>query len=1209
MESSLLQIPSISYNMFKLSLALVFLHLTTILCQYEFNYTVYDTIGTEVFANTTTEILIYKTSQQDCRLFIFENGSLRFRSDYDFNQQFNKLDFSCHFVGNFSLLLYFYVRVIDTNDHAPVFYRTTYQLYVDEQFGTAMKTVEIPLPFATDPDYAPFDIQRYDLTGDSINFEYFTFVREDLTLVNKRAIDRENRSSFYFNISATDGGTPPRMSPVIPFTLIVNDVNDNSPQFLPHQKYFSLPEDQPPGLSIGRFSAYDIDLGSNRKIRYLLSVLRAFKGSEELDSDEFSSPFFINVSSSEVWLSGELDFETYDRLQFTIEAIDLGQTPRWNTSVIIVTVTDVFDTPPQLRLTNFIDNVLQINENEGSRHGVVLSFIYFNPRLPDNATANLTLITSYEEGLFSIQNLNDRPEWSLHFNSKLDRETQFMYEIYFRLEVYDNITTQTLKNVTIIVLDYNDNPPRILDPPTECVSFPEDTSYKVLYTLNATDNDLEESAVVSYSILDAHGYESHFRIDSMSGLVELIAPLDYEEVNTLGVILAATDAGTPSLTSTVILNLCPENINDSPITFDTTFLLFPVNSPLHGKLTTIQATDGDDTSQPIFYYLDPVPDERFVLNTETGELFLTVCLTHELTIERTFHASHCASPVDRSVLCELVTTQINISVIDRQPLLELSSYTVCLANDTQENTTLSLLSNYGTSFNTTDLTFSTNGSSFTVNVVDNHDSFVSHVTCREHSLCNITLSHECDADHAEYTSLSVLFVDELLSTLQFTQKVYVLNMNEGKYHDSTLKDFSQSICFDNYNFPVFSLKEDSQGSLYTISQTGILSISGELDFDTLNDTADVILGIQVESNLLIANTTLVVTVNPLNEFTPSFVNFSQTVDVSTYLPNQFLAQFQAVDLDRGRDGVLFYSMSIDLSWLELDESTGVLFISDSYTSAIQFSTNRTYNGIIIVRDGGLPPRMESRSLKVFLHDRVSSPKSDRQFAIITVGILFVIFVLLLITITLLIVYICRDNFYSHTISNLDSTKSLNSWEVLENKNIGDMTDKSKTPLAHSTPKSSSIGVCFDSDPTSVVHMTNEQIKQILYLNRNLIQVGTPPEPIDYKEEPLEPPEPVRKDNPLDIEIVDGLSEYTDSQSELSPRHKPPLDFPYDDTDSFWRPSNSPQSSVSSNFSSVSHHRPKIPFDNQQNPYVSPFPLTSTPIFPRNVIDRSHAHTV
>ena len=162
------------------------------------------------FFFTTTEILIYKTNQQDCRLFIFENGSLRFRSDYDFNQQFKKLDFSCHFVGNFSLLLYFYVRVIDTNDHAPVFHRTSYRLYVDEQFGTAMKTVEIPLPFATDPDYPPFDIQRYDLTGDSINFEYFTFFREDLTLVNKRAIDRENRSSFYFNISATDGGTPPR---------------------------------------------------------------------------------------------------------------------------------------------------------------------------------------------------------------------------------------------------------------------------------------------------------------------------------------------------------------------------------------------------------------------------------------------------------------------------------------------------------------------------------------------------------------------------------------------------------------------------------------------------------------------------------------------------------------------------------------------------------------------------------------------------------------------------------------------------------------------------------------------------------------------------------------------------------------------------------------------------------------------------------------
>lgn len=1186
--------------MFPLSLTLIFLHLTATLCEYEFNYTVYDTIGTEVFANTTTDISIYKTTHFDCNLFLSENGTLRFRSDYDFNQQFNKLDFSCHFIGNETLLLFFYVHVIDTNDHAPVFYRTSYQLYVDEQFGAVIKKISVPLPFATDLDYSPFDIREYNLTGDSINFEYFTFLHENLTLVNKIAIDREDRSTFYFSISATDGGTPPRTSPVIPVTLTIDDVNDNSPQFYPHETEFSFPEDQALWLLIGDFSAFDVDIGSNSRIRYLLSVLRAFKGNQELDSDEFNSPFFFNVSTSEVWLSGELDFETYDRLQFTIEAIDFGQTPRWNTSAIVVYVTDVFDTPPRLRLSNVVDNVLQIREDEGNEFGAVLSIIFFSPKLPAYATANLTLMTSYEEDLFSIRLINDKPEWSLRFNHELDRETQSLYEIYFRLEVHNNVTTQTHINVTVVILDYNDNPPVIQDPPTGCVSFPEDTSYKILYTLNATDADLEESAIVSYSIFDAHGYESHFRINSTSGLVELITPLDYEEVNTLGVVLAATDAGTPPLTSTVTLNLCLENINDSAITFDSTFLLFPVNSPLHSKLATIQATDGDGTSQPIFYYLDSVPSELFVLDTETGELFLTTCLTHGLTIERTFRASHCASLTDDPILCELVTTQINISVSDSEPLLELTSYTVCLANDTQENTTLSLLSNNDASLNSIELTISTAGDNLTINVVDNHDSFVSHVTCREHSLCDITLNHECDANHTDSTSLSVLFVDGLQSTLQFTKQVYELAMDEGEYFNSTLKDFSKSICFDNYNVPMFSFMESSQESPYTISQSGLLSISGKLDYDTLNDTTSITLRIQAESNLLIANTTLIITVNPINEYTPSFVNFSQIVNVTNYLPHHFLTRFQAVDLDRGRDGELFYNMSVSLSWLELNESTGVLFISDSYTSAIQFKTNRPYNGTIIVRDGGSPPRMELRSFRLFLHDKVT-PQSYWQFIIVTVSLLILIFIVLIL-ITFLIMYFCRYKFCSYAIFNLDSTKSSNSWEVMENKIVGE--DKLKTPLVHSTPRSSGLGVSFDSNQSSVVRMTDEQIQQMIYLNRHILHSDVPPTPIDFKEEPLEPPEPVRRDNPLDIEYVDGLSEYTDSQSELPPRYKPPLDFPYDDTDSFWKPSHSPQSSVTSSyFSSVSHHRPKIPSDNQQNLYLCPLPSTSTPIFSRTVINQ------
>ena len=84
---------------------------------------------------------------------------------------------------------------------------------------------------------------------------------------------------------------------------------------------------------------------------------------------------------------------------------------------------------------------------------------------------------------------------------------------------------------------------------------------------------------------------------------------------------------------------------------------------------------------------------------------------------------------------------------------------------------------------------------------------------------------------------------------------------------------------------MFSFKQGSQESLYTISQSGLLSISGELDFDTLNDTTNIASDIQAESNFRITNTTLVINVNRLNEFNPTFVNFSQIVNVYTYLRN------------------------------------------------------------------------------------------------------------------------------------------------------------------------------------------------------------------------------------------------------------------------------------------------------------------------------------
>ena len=130
----------------------------------------------------------------------------------------------------------------------------------------------------------------------------------------------------------------------------------------------------------------------------------------------------------------------------------------------------------------------------------------------------------------------------------------------------------------------------------------------------------------------------------------------------------------------------------------------------------------------------------------------------------------------------------------------------------------------------------------------------------------------------------------------------------------------------------------------------------------------------------------------------------------------------------------YCSITCLLVWLELDEPTGVLSVPDSYTSAFQFETNSTYNGTIIVRDTGSPPRMESCSFQVFLHNSVSLP-IYWPFVIVTVFVLVLISIALIFT-TFLIVYFCRYKFRSHAIFSVDSTKSTTNCEVTGDKNAG-----------------------------------------------------------------------------------------------------------------------------------------------------------------------------
>ena len=663
------------------------LSLAALLCQSQYTFYVNDTIGTEVFYTTEDVIHIYNTALDDCGLFNFSNGELRFKTVYDFNQQFESLNLSCSFLLNNDDPYTFYVIVTDTNDHTPSFTLEEYLFGVDEQVGDQVPDVSVTLPEATDPDESPYNVQSYALFGNRHDLEYFTFNPNTRVLLptGMPPIDRENRSSFHFNLTASDGGSPPKISSVVSIHISINDANDNTPYFLPYNSSFYFAEDKQAGYILGVFAAEDEDTGPNGDIIYRLSFQNPYKDGVELTAED-SLIFQINASSGQVELLEDLDYEKFDSIDLTVEAADLGQPPLSNSVVISVYVIDHLDSLPELTFTQtFPGDIFKVVENSDPKDNFLL--IVFESPLSENAVDNLALLTypdnSTDTQPFSISRLADG--WIFILNATLDREVMSQYQFTFLLEANfpftPSLSSRTI--LTVQVLDVNDESPQFHNPPTGCLSF-EENSTGLLTSLNVSDSDIGSNAQLTFSIFSfPPSYQSHFQIDDTSGELRVIKKLDFEEVTKIYLNVTARDRGSPSLNNSIALSVCVTNINDNPIQFNqpSYSLSVPINFLLHTKLLTVHASDRDNVTSPIFYCLSGDSGAFSLLNT-TGDLTLTSCLQN-VSVKQTLHvtASHCSDKSDNSTQCEPSFVHISVSVTEMVSLFPQSIYTVCLSKD------------------------------------------------------------------------------------------------------------------------------------------------------------------------------------------------------------------------------------------------------------------------------------------------------------------------------------------------------------------------------------------------------------------------------------------------------------------------------------------------------------------------------------------------
>ncbi|XP_076842519.1 cadherin-related family member 2 [Brachyhypopomus gauderio] len=230
------------------------------------------------------------------------------------------------------------ISIIDINDQEPQFLRD-YKVFIEENKELQLQVEAID---ADDPETVNSKVQYAIMNGAySTNFS----VDADTGLISSRgtldreAIDPDLRGEITLNVTATDMGTPP-LSSWVKAIINVDDVNDNTPQYLDPDYIFHVNESEK-GIFVGFVRARDADqteYNNRTSFRFTGSGQSTFLCGSAPDGDGYKGIITVDPDV-------ELDYES-DRKSYTltVEAADLAQQSAQVT--VWVEVVDINDTPP-----------------------------------------------------------------------------------------------------------------------------------------------------------------------------------------------------------------------------------------------------------------------------------------------------------------------------------------------------------------------------------------------------------------------------------------------------------------------------------------------------------------------------------------------------------------------------------------------------------------------------------------------------------------------------------------------------------------------------------------------------------------------------------------------------------------------------------------------------------------------------------------------
>ncbi|KAK4875010.1 hypothetical protein RN001_011432 [Aquatica leii] len=549
------------------------------------------------------------------------------------------------------------VNVRDVNDNAPRFYTSLFQESVSESVPPNYSIVKVQ---AYDADEGPnadikYTIAPRDSIGASTEDFPLSVDSHSGWIYTTRELDREEQAKYVFQVIASDQGVPPQ-SASASVIIIVQDINDNDPVFEPKIYESVVAEDDPPGTPVATVTATDADEDS--RLHY------------ELTNGNVRGRFAITSNNGRglITIAQPLDYKQEKRYVLTVTASDSGG--RTDTATVYVNVSDANNFAPVFENAPYSASVF-----EDAPIGTTVVVI----SATDNdvgTNAQITYILGEEMDSGGTPEFSINPQTGAIVTTKLlDRETVNGYLLTVTAKDGGNPPLSDTTDVEISVTDVNDNFP-VFKQPLYSGSVLEDALIGTsVVQVSATDADIGLNGRIRYTLSEKDIEDGSFVIDPTSGVIRTNKGLDRESVAMYELEAYAIDRGSPSLSSSVPVNIRIEDINDSPPAFesDKIILYIPENSPIGSTVGEIYAKDPDEGVNAIVQYsiIGGDDSQSFSLVTRPGsekaELLTMTELDYESPRKRYDLIVRAASPPLRSdAHVEVIVTDVN----DNAPVLK-----------------------------------------------------------------------------------------------------------------------------------------------------------------------------------------------------------------------------------------------------------------------------------------------------------------------------------------------------------------------------------------------------------------------------------------------------------------------------------------------------------------------------------------------------------